>query len=294
MIAIDWGTSNFRAFRLDGAGEIIERRSFPSGVLRVEEGRFAETLLAQVGDWLVAGEDRILLCGMVGSRQGWAEAKYLACPVGIEDLAASVIKVPFPGAEVLLIPGVIAKDSYGVPEVMRGEETEAMGMLDSCGDAGLVCLPGTHSKWIHLSNRTIVSFITCMTGEVFGVMRKCTILARTMTSDTAIVDNEAFRRGVARSADSGGLLHHLFSVRTLVLVNQLEEEGAASYLSGLLIGHEVRAAMPSGMHVHLIGAPQLCSLYATAIEACGCSSTVEDQDAAARGLAAIARRLSWI
>ena len=292
MIAIDWGTSNFRAFRLDGGGEIIERRVFPSGILRVEDGRFAETLRVQVGDWMAAGEKRILLCGMVGSRQGWAEAKYLSCPVGIADLAGSVVELPFPGAEVLLVPGVIGKDPDGVPEVMRGEETEAMGMSNSNGGPALVCLPGTHSKWIHLSDRTIVSFITCMTGEVFGALRKCTILARIMTSD-ATVDDAAFVRGIARSADSGGLLHHLFSVRTLALMDQLKEETSASYLSGLLIGHEVRAAMPAGAHVHLIGATELCSLYARAIEVCGGSFTLEDQDAAARGLAAIARRLSW-
>jgi 2-dehydro-3-deoxygalactonokinase len=293
LIAIDWGTSNFRAFRFGRAGKIIERRSFPGGVLRVQEGRFAETLRTQVGDWLTAGESHILLCGMVGSRQGWVEAKYLSCPVGIADFAASVTRVPFDGAEVLLIPGVIGADSYGVPEVMRGEETEAMGILDACEDTCLVCLPGTHSKWINLRDRTIESFITCMTGEVFAALRKCTILARIMTPDIT-VDNVAFIRGVGRSADTGGLLHHLFSVRTLALMNELEEEASASYLSGLLIGHEVRAAMPSGSHVHLVGAAQLCTLYTQAISACGGSSTLEDEDAAARGLAAIARRLSWI
>jgi 2-dehydro-3-deoxygalactonokinase len=293
LIAIDWGTSNFRAFRLGEAGKIIGRRSSTGGVLGIQEGRFAETLLNQVDDWLAAGETRILLCGMVGSRQGWAEAQYLTCPVGIADLANAVVRVPFEGAEVLLIPGVIGADADGIPEVMRGEETEAMGILDNCGGTALVCLPGTHSKWINLSNRTIESFVTCMTGEVFAALRKCTILARIMTSDIAI-DNEAFLHGVARSADTGGLLHHLFSVRTLALMNRLEEEDSASYLSGLLIGHDVRSAMPSGSHVHLVGAEQLCTLYAQAISVCGGSSTLEDENAAARGLAAIARRLSWI
>ncbi len=107
------------------------------------------------------------------------------------------------------------------------------------------------------------------------------------------VDIEPFLRGVARSEDNGGLLHHLFSVRTLALMDRLKEEASASYLSGLLVGHEVRAAMPPGTHVHLVGAAQLCSLYGQAIEACEGSFTLEDQDAAARGLAAIARRLSW-
>lgn len=292
LIVIDWGTSNFRAFRLDETWGIIQKRSFPGGILRVKEGHFAKTLLAQIGDWLTAGEYRILLCGMVGSRQGWVEAKYLSCPVGIEDLANSVIKVPFSEAEVLLIPGIIGADNNGIPEVMRGEETETMGMLDASGGAGLVCLPGTHSKWVHLKDRKIISFITCMTGEVYAALCKCTILSRIMTPDV-VMDNEAFLRGVARSADNGGLLHHLFSVRTLALVDQLKEEVSASYLSGLLIGHEVRAAMPPGSHVHLAGAAHLCFLYTQAISACGGSFTLENEDAAARGLTAIGRRLLW-
>lgn len=292
MIAVDWGTSNFRTFRLDADGAILERRSSPQGILRVEGGHFAETLRAEVEDWLAEGEKHILLCGMIGSGEGWIEAKYLPCPAGIDDLADSVIDVPFAGAEVRLVPGVVGSDFDGVPEVMRGEETEAMGILDSCGGAGLACFPGTHTKWIHLNDRKIVNFITCMTGEHYGALSRNTILRRTMTGDGAI-DQVAFQRGVARSADSGGLLHHLFGVRTLTLMGQLKPDASASYLSGLLIGHEVRASLPPKEKVHLVGAAPLCSLYAQTIEACGGSATVEDEDAAARGLAAIARRLTW-
>jgi 2-dehydro-3-deoxygalactonokinase len=203
-----------------------------------------------------------------------------------------VVPVPFQGAEVQLVPGVIGPDAAGVPEVMRGEETAAMGMLDACAGKGLVCFPGTHSKWIQLSDRKLVSFTTCMTGELYSALRKCTILERTM-SETAEVDDTAFSAGVARSADSGGLLHHLFGVRTLALMGQLSEDASSSYLSGLLIGHEVRAAMPRGEKVHLVGAAHLCSLYAQAIAACEGESTVENEDAAAFGLAAIGRRLQW-
>jgi 2-dehydro-3-deoxygalactonokinase len=156
----------------------------------------------------------------------------------------------------------------------------------------VVCFPGTHSKWIQLSDRTIVSFATWMTGEVYSALRRCTILERMMTSNAAI-DHSAFRDGVARSADSAGLLHHLFGVRTLALMGQLKEEMSASYLSGLLIGHEVRAAMPGAARVHLVGAATLCTLYAQAIEACGGTAHVEDEDAAALGLAAIGGRLQW-
>jgi 2-dehydro-3-deoxygalactonokinase len=200
--------------------------------------------------------------------------------------------VPFSGAKVRLVPGVIGPDAAGVPELMRGEETAAMGMLDACAGAGLVCFPGTHSKWIQLADRKIVTFTTCMTGEIYGALRKCTILERTMTNN-AHVDETAFHEGVSRSADPGGLLHHLFGVRTLPLMGQLKEEASASYLSGLVIGHEVRATMPLVGRVHLVGAAHLCSLYAQAIEACGGGATVEGEDAAALGLAAIGRRLHW-
>jgi 2-dehydro-3-deoxygalactonokinase len=289
LIAVDWGTSNFRAFRLDAQGAIMARCSSPRGILQVGDGKFAAALRAEIGAWLAEGETHVLMCGMIGSRQGWVEAGYLACPVGLSGLAGAVMQVPFPEATVRLVPGVKGADAAGVPEVMRGEETAAMGMLDGCG---VVCFPGTHSKWIQLSDRTIVSFATWMTGEVYSALRRCTILERMMTSNAAI-DHSAFRDGVARSADSAGLLHHLFGVRTLALMGQLKEEMSASYLSGLLIGHEVRAAMPGAGRVHLVGAATLCTLYAQAIEACGGTAHVEDEDAAALGLAAIGGRLQW-
>jgi 2-dehydro-3-deoxygalactonokinase len=291
VIAVDWGTSNFRAFRISAEGVVVARCSSPQGILRVGEGNFEAALRAEVGAWLQEGENHILLCGMIGSRQGWVEADYLRCPVGIEELAASVVQVPFFGAEVWLVPGVMGPAAANVPELMRGEETAAMGILDDAG-AGLVCFPGTHSKWIQLSDRKIVSFTTSMTGEVYSALCKCTILERTMTSG-AVTGEAAFGDGVSRSADSGGLLHHLFGVRTLVLIGQLREEASASYLSGLLIGHEVRAAMPAGARVVLVGTAQLCGLYAQAIEACGGRAMLADEDAAALGLAAIGRRLHW-
>jgi len=292
LIAVDWGTSNFRAFRLGAQGAILSRCSSPRGILGVENGNFAGALLTEVGAWIAEGEQRILMCGMIGSRQGWVEAAYLPCPAGISDLAKAVVPVPFAGADVWLVPGVAGSDAAGVPEVMRGEETAAMGVVDACGGAGLVCFPGTHAKWLQIHDRRIVSFSTSMTGEVYSALPKCTILGRMMTPD-APTDKQAFHDGVARSADPGGLLHHLFGVRTLALMDQLSKAASASYLSGLLIGHDVRAAMPPASRVHLVGTAALCGLYAQAIEACGSTATVEDEDAAALGLAALGRRLLW-
>ena len=277
---------------MSASGSVLARSVSPQGILGVAGGNFEQALRAEIGEWLAAGETRVLLCGMVGSRQGWVEAEYLPCPAGIDDLAGAVIKVPFTGADVWLVPGVMGPDAAGVPEVMRGEETAAMGILDACEGAGVVCFPGTHSKWIQLSDRKILSFTTSMTGEVFSALKQCTILGRMMTGGSAI-DSPTFLQGVVRSADVGGLLHHLFGVRTLALMGQMQEQVSASYLSGLLIGHEVRSAMPRGARVHLVGTAALCALYASAIEACGASATVENEDAAALGLSAIGGRLSW-
>jgi 2-dehydro-3-deoxygalactonokinase len=292
LIAVDWGTSNFRAYRLNSEGAIQARRSSPQGILRVPSGNFEQALRAEIGDWLTAGETHVLLCGMIGSRQGWVEAQYLPCPAGIDDLATSLLPVPFPGAQVWLVPGVMGSDDAGVPEVMRGEETAAMGILGDCGGEALVCFPGTHSKWLKLSDGRVNSFTTFMTGEIYSAVRNGTILGRMMTQ-AASVAGTAFLDGVARAVQPGGLLHHLFGVRTLGLMGQLGEEDAASYLSGLLIGHEVRSAMRGQAIVHLVGTSALCGLYAQAIHACGGEAKIENEDAAALGMAAIGRRVHW-
>ena len=286
MIAVDWGTTSFRAFRLRGA-EVIGRYAGPDGILQVPPGSFASTLRAAIAPWLADGETRVLMSGMVGSRQGWQEAPYLPCPAGAAELAAGLVAVPFEGARVLLAPGL----SIGgeVPEVMRGEEVQIVGALAQMGQDAVACLPGSHSKWARIAGGRIEGFTTHLTGEAFAALRDHTILGR-LIQPGAAPDPDAFARGVARSADPGGLLHHLFGVRTLGLFGRLAD--AESYLSGLLIGHEVRAAAPSGP-VYLIGAPTLCALYARAIRQCGGSSILVGEDAAAQGLAIIAEHAPW-
>jgi 2-dehydro-3-deoxygalactonokinase len=292
MIGVDWGTSSFRAFRLDAEGQVIGRRSAPRGILTIEDGRFAEELLRQTGDWIADGENQVLMAGMIGSRQGWREAPYLACPAGAAEIAGALVEIPFDGAEILLVPGLTHSDAAGTPEVMRGEETQLVGVLGEIGADGVACLPGSHSKWARIEGGRIAGFATYMSGEVFAALRGHTILGRMMRDGPT--DPVAFGQGVARAGDPGDLLHHLFGVRTLGLFGRLSEEAGASYLSGLLIGHEVRAALPAvGAEVHLIGAAPLCALYSNAIAACGGTTVTHDEDAAARGLARIGRHASW-
>ncbi len=288
MIGVDWGTSSFRAYRLGADGAVLERREAARGILQVEAGRFSDVLRDAAGDWIAAGNRRVLLSGMVGSRQGWVEAPYVPCPAGLAELAAGLASVPFGDAEVLLVPGLSAADPHGVPEVMRGEETQVLG---ASTQAGLVCLPGSHSKWARVSGGRIEGFTTHLTGETFAALRGHTILGRMMRDGDG--SPVAFDRGVVRAGEADGLLHHLFGVRALGLFGRLADANAADYLSGLLIGHEVRSAMPVGAAVHLIGAAALCARYARAIEICGGRASLDEGEAAARGLAAIGEHASW-
>jgi len=295
MIGVDWGTTAFRAYRLDGRGRIADRREAPErGILSVPAGGFPAALAEQIGPWLAAGERLVVMCGMVGSRQGWIEAPYLPCPAAPAELAARVVPVPFEGARVALVPGLSARDASGVPDVMRGEETKLLGAMAELGGDGAgatLCLPGTHSKWARIEGGRIAGFATQMTGETFAALSRHTILARGIAPGPTVAD--AFARGVRRSGEPGGLLHHLFGARALGLAGELAETETASYLSGLLIGHEIRAALADGDPgpVHLLGSERLGALYADAFRILGVAHREHDPDTVARGLAQIGRSL---
>jgi 2-dehydro-3-deoxygalactonokinase len=293
MIGVDWGTTSFRAFRITREGTIRDSRIGPRGIMNVPDARFADTLRDEIGPWLAAGENHVLLSGMIGSRQGWKEAPYLPCPVGAPEIAAALVEIEFDWAQVKLVPGLSATDEAGVAEVMRGEETQVCGVMDALNGNGLACLPGTHSKWVRVEHRRIVGFTTQMTGEVFGALRGHTILARMMREGPA--DGAPFDEGVRRSGEPGGLLHHVFGVRAQTLAGRLAETDSAAYLSGILVGHEVRTALTGrpGTVVHIIGAAELTALYARAISACGGFPERHDGEAAARGLALIGGHAAW-
>ena len=293
MIGVDWGTSNMRAYRLGPDGAILGQRDVPRGILTVEPGGFPGTLRAVIGDWIDGGERRILLSGMVGSRQGWVEAPYLPCPAGIAEIAAATIRVPFRGVKVRLVPGLTCRDRHGVPEVMRGEETQMLGAAEAIGAAeATICLPGSHSKWARMEGGRVTGFATHLTGEAFAALGRHTILAR-MLDPAAPHHAGGFARGVARAKQTGGLLHHLFGLRAASLFDEISEEEAASFLSGLLIGHEVAAALEGGVAppVILVGAPALASHYAAALDGFGIPHRAAMADVAAAGLHLIGERL---
>ncbi|MBI1396040.1 MAG: 2-keto-3-deoxy-galactonokinase [Betaproteobacteria bacterium] len=288
MLAIDWGTSSLRAYRVARGGAIEERREAPLGILAVKDGAFEEALSSLVGDWIADGVRPIVMSGMIGSRQGWREVPYVATPAGPLELADGLLEVACgSSASAFIVPGLTTVGEEGVHDVMRGEETQIIGALARLGDGRhVICLPGTHRQWAVVEHGKITGFRTHMTGEMYAVLRTHSILGRTITPGPGF-DRTAFECGVRRSADGGGLLHQLFGVRAEALAGVLEPRSSADYLSGLLVGSELRAEAPSGT-VRLLGAADLVARYAVACEILSLSSQTLDTDSVVPGLYRVA------
>ena len=292
LIAIDWGTSAARAYWLDAKGRILSSRSAPLGVQKVAPGGFPDALRVLLGE-AVHEDAPMLACGMIGSRQGWIEVPYRECPTGAPAIASALAQVP--GAPLWIVPGLICRDPRGVPDVMRGEETQILGATE-VGEAlsRTIVLPGTHSKWAVVGEAGIESFATFLTGELYGVLKDHSILGRLAARGD---DAASFDRGVRRSLEAdASLAHDLFSVRTLALTGELAPGAVGDYLSGLLLGAELAAGRRwlqrqrvPGDSVHLIGDTALCERYRRAFACAAIETTVGPADAAARGLWWIAR-----
>jgi 2-dehydro-3-deoxygalactonokinase len=236
LIAIDWGTSRFRAYLIDASARILDEVSSDEGISAVRDGAFAHVLAARCGAWFERFPIPVLMAGMVGSRNGWKEAPYVVCPASAEQIRAAVQQIEIgPKRMAGIVPGLICRES-GVTDVIRGEETLIIG---SGVENGIVVLPGTHSKWAQISVRNIAEFKTYMTGEFYGLLRHNSILGRLAREPE---DGSGFLRGVAAQGRAGGLLHQAFEVRTSVLDGYLTGEQVGPFLSGLLIAHEIASA----------------------------------------------------
>jgi 2-dehydro-3-deoxygalactonokinase len=275
FIALDWGTSSFRAYEVDGAGKVLNQVSAPGGILAVKDQKFEETLESHIGAWDKALP--IVASGMITSRQGWVECAYAQCPAGASDLAKSLhVHTTASRRKVHFITGLHYKSPSIGHDVIRGEETQVVGSLAS--GARHFVTPGTHSKWIEVEGQNVVSFATYMTGESFALYSQHSILGRLMSGDGA--DAAAFKRGVEQAfADPAGLLHALFSVRTLGLFKDVAAEALHDYLSGLLIGTEVAHATMGhdrGAEYQVLGSPSLARAYVTVLQFAGLKVTTGD------------------
>ncbi|HRK23714.1 MAG TPA: 2-dehydro-3-deoxygalactonokinase [Beijerinckiaceae bacterium] len=295
LIGVDWGTSSLRLWRFRADGSVSDTKRSDQGIMNVGEGRFRPVFEAAAGAWLEPGVP-ILMCGMVGSRQGWAEASYAFCPAEVATLADHLKPVPgYPNA--FIVPGVAVRAADGRRDVMRGEETQILGAASGPG-RHLIVLPGTHSKWVIVENGCIRTFHTFMTGELYSLLRHHSILARLMPQSDAEVDEAAFETAVRGALDgAAAVMQSLFAIRARGLFAELAPEQAASSLSGLLIGAELREglalARPLGVdHVApwVIGSSALAQRYAQAFAVAGFRVRTEDEGASMRGLWAIARQ----
>jgi 2-dehydro-3-deoxygalactonokinase len=295
LIAVDWGTSRARAYRVGADGEPLDERAADLGIQRVGAGSFAEAFRQLIGDWQASGLPR-LACGMVGSRQGWVEAPYVRCPASLATLADGIVATP--DGALAIVPGLITRDAGGMPDVMRGEETQIVGAVAADAPRTLVVLPGTHAKWALVERGTVLDFATFMTGELHETLLAHTILGRFATSaaPARAAGEAAFARGVERGLGAGGFMHDIFGARTHVLAGELAPDEVGEWLSGLLIGREVRTARSwahRGGHdasrVLIVGGDTLVERYLRVFRNCGIDAMRGPADAAARGLHAIAR-----
>jgi 2-dehydro-3-deoxygalactonokinase len=279
-VAADWGTSQLRLWLMDGAGGVIEARRAPCGMGSLAPSEFEPALVGLLGDALpVTGRLTVICCGMAGSRQGWAEARYLAVPCPPPSAkAATQAPTTDPRLAVHLLPG-IRQDSP--PDVMRGEETQIAGLLAAePGFDGIACLPGTHTKWVHLSAGEVVSFRTFMTGELFALLSGQSVLRHAMAGegwdDAAFA--EALEEAMARPANVAA---KLFEIRAASLLAGLSSGAARARLSGLLIGIELAAARPFwlGQDLRILGESGIAGAYATALEGQGVPARRLDADA---------------
>jgi len=290
-IAVDWGTTNLRAYAMGSEGIRAEATS-DDGMGRLGPKGFEPALIRLIEPWLGPGVTSVLACGMVGSRQGWSEAPYRATPCTPLDAGQMVdVRVRDPRITVQIVPGL---KQMKPADVMRGEETQIAGALalDPAFD-GAMCLPGTHSKWVQISAGEVVSFQTYLTGEMFSLLSTQSVLRHGMAATGW--DEDAFDQGVANGmARPERLAAHLFRLRAEGLIADLGPDAARAQLSGLLIGAELAAARPYwlGARVALVGSAALTALYARALAAMGApTQTLAAKDCTIAGLARAAGRL---
>ncbi len=282
-IAVDWGTSHLRAWAMQG-DTVLDQAQSDLGMARVAPGAFQSALLALVQDWLGDAPVDVVACGMVGARQGWAEAPYAAVPSAPVPNAPVRVPGTDPRIRAFIVPGL---KQAAPPDVMRGEETQIAGFLAGHQNwDGVLCLPGTHTKWVQISAGEVISFRTFMTGEMFDLLCGQSVLKHSVGEGW---DDPAFAEAVADTLSKPeNLAGRLFGLRAADLLQGQDRAIARARLSGLLIGAELAATRPYwlGQQLAIIGADEVSKIYAQALQQQG--AFVETADATLSTLAGLA------
>jgi 2-dehydro-3-deoxygalactonokinase len=287
FIVVDWGTSSFRGWLIAADGTVLSESRGGEGMLHCAGVGFAPVLAEHRARLGASAELPVLICGMAGARQGWVEAPYLKTPTRLDRLHEGAIRIDTPG-NVRILPG-LAQAREEQPDVMRGEETQLLGAIEP-GFTGLVCIPGTHSKWVRIVRGEVVEFATYMTGELFAVISQHSILVHAIEAGAAqTADDRAFQDGLTMAKSSPtGLTTSLFRLRAAQLLGFEQRTDGVARLSGLLIGSEIADALSRYGAQHgllLIGAGALGDLYRSALTASGFDvRSVDAERASRRGL----------
>jgi 2-dehydro-3-deoxygalactonokinase len=291
IIGINWGSSNFRAYRIAHDGSVVDEYAAPTGVAGLDREGMAAMIRELAARW--PGHGAVYASGMIGSNIGWVEAPYADASAGLREVAAATVAATIGETEVRIVPGVACRRAFDdAPDVMRGEEVELLGLVAMGHGDGVAALPGTHTKWVRLENGRIVDFFTAMSGEIYDRLTKQGLLASIVEGEA--VDGEAFLTGVATGRVRRlGLGTLLFGARARVIRGDLARSESASYIRGLLIGAEVADALDAcpglaDAPVPLIGNEPLSRLYAAALAAVGVDSRlVSSREACLRGFRAL-------
>ncbi|MET0221269.1 MAG: 2-dehydro-3-deoxygalactonokinase [Tardiphaga sp.] len=286
--AADWGTTRLRVWLLDAAGVVLDERRSDEGMLAAQPDRFAAILERQLADMGADASLPVIVCGMAGARQGWIEAPYVTVPASLDSIFGAAVRVPGLARDVRIVPGLAQRDP-AAPDVIRGEETQLAGAVSKLGGGKhVVCMPGTHSKWVTLDDGSVTRFQTFMTGELFSLLSAQSILRHSIGGDAEVrADSDAFVTACrAALADASPLETKLFRIRAATLLQELTPDEAANRLSGLLIGAEIAAARVifrmNGGKVVLIASGGMHDLYAAAIGLAGYDIVAVDADEAVR------------
>ena len=274
-IAVDWGTSNLRAWLIAADGSIIRQVGSDKGMGALAPDQFEPTLLEIVAPFLGDNQTKVICCGMVGAKQGWQEAAYATVPCTPAHPETAIHVQADPRLDVHILAGV-CQDSPA--DVMRGEETQIAGFLAENPEFdGVLCLPGTHTKWAQVSAGEIVSFRTFMTGEMFALLSKNSVLLHSVSTDDW--NDIEFENAVTDTIGSPQMVAaRLFGLRAETLLRDLPNAHAKARLSGMLIGLELAGCKPYwlGQRIAIIGAPGLSALYAAGLRTQGVSAELAD------------------
>lgn len=296
--AVDWGTSSFRVWLVDAAENIVSERRSPEGMTIARERGFQETLESHLNAMGAPTDLAVIICGMAGARQGWVEAGYLDCPARLDALVNRAIRVDHDCRDIRILPGV-AQRHAAHPDVMRGEETQLLGLARDDGGSGpsTIVMPGTHSKWVRLDGGSLSSFTTHMTGEIFQALTSSTILKHAVEGAAGGLNEAAFLAGVsAIFAAPAEWSSRLFEVRGHQMLFNSDPQAARDRISGILIGAEIAAGLahnPDKLPIRILASGQLSQLYIKAFKQLGVPFAVVDAEKATLSGLAFAAGKIW-